>query len=375
MLRRELLGFCAVAAGAGVLTRIAPGQAQSLSGKQIRIVVPFPAGGPTDIVARPVAQMLGEALKATVVVDNRGGAGGSIGADAVAKSAPDGRTLLMATVGTHAINPALYNKLPYDAVRDFTPIALIAHAPVAIVVHPSQPVSNLAESGRARQTHAGQAQLRFGRRRHARPPHRRNVQGARRHRHPACTVQGQRTGGDRSDRRPDPDHVRSAAVGALEHARRQVARALPCQQQGALGGRCRMCRRSPNPATADLRRPHGGECSRRRSCRTTLTQVAGRRDRTHRRGATRSASRLEPLGVGAVAMLSGRGIRGISARRTGEMGQGRAAIPVQRSIDMMKLNDEEHEISWPARSARFRGTRCSTRSRSASSSAPRTSCR
>ncbi|MBP8294578.1 MAG: tripartite tricarboxylate transporter substrate binding protein [Burkholderiales bacterium] len=110
----------------------------------IRLVVPFPAGGPTDIVARPLAQMLGEALKTTVIVDNRGGAGGSVGADAVAKAAPDGYTLLMATVGTHAINPALYKKLPYDAVKDFTPIALVAAAPVAIVTHPSLPVTDLA---------------------------------------------------------------------------------------------------------------------------------------------------------------------------------------------------------------------------------------
>ena len=145
MLRRELLGFGAAVAGAGVFTRIALARAQSLSGKQIRIVVPFPAGGPTDIVARPLAQMLGEALNAVMVVDNRGGAGGSIGADAVAKSAPDGQSLLVGTVGTHAINPALYAKLPYDAVRDFTAVAMIAHAPVAVVVHPAQPVSNLSE--------------------------------------------------------------------------------------------------------------------------------------------------------------------------------------------------------------------------------------
>jgi len=119
--------------------------AQLTAGGQVRLVVPFPAGGPTDIVARPLAQLLGDALKATIVIDNRGGAGGSLGADAVAKAAPDGRTLLMGTVGTHAINPTLYKKLPYDAEHDFTPIALVAMAPVAIVVHPAQPVSSVAD--------------------------------------------------------------------------------------------------------------------------------------------------------------------------------------------------------------------------------------
>jgi tripartite-type tricarboxylate transporter receptor subunit TctC len=119
--------------------------AQPTAGGQVRLIVPFPAGGPTDIVARPLAQLLGDALKATVVIDNRGGAGGSLGADAVAKSAPDGRTLLMGTVGTHAINPALYKRLSYDAERDFTPIALVAKAPVAIGAHPSLQVSSVAD--------------------------------------------------------------------------------------------------------------------------------------------------------------------------------------------------------------------------------------
>jgi tripartite-type tricarboxylate transporter receptor subunit TctC len=145
MRRRELLGLAAALAGARVMTRVFPARAQPLAGKQIRVVVPFPAGGPTDIVARPFSQMLGEALKATMVVDNRGGAGGSIGADVVAKSAPDGQTLLVGTVGTHAINSALYARLPYDAVKDFTPLALIALAPVAVVVHPSQPVKTIAD--------------------------------------------------------------------------------------------------------------------------------------------------------------------------------------------------------------------------------------
>jgi tripartite-type tricarboxylate transporter receptor subunit TctC len=133
------------AAASSLLTHTGRAMAQSLGGKQIRLIVPFPAGGPTDIVARPLAQMLGDALKTVVLVDNRGGAGGSLGADAVAKSAADGQTLLMGTVGTHAINPALYKNLSYDAEKDFTAIALVAMAPVAVVVHPSQPMTKLAE--------------------------------------------------------------------------------------------------------------------------------------------------------------------------------------------------------------------------------------
>ena len=143
MRRRRFLTGAFSCAAISSTARLAWGQ--QFAGKQVRLVVPFPAGGPTDIVARPLAQMLGEALKATIVVDNRGGAGGSVGADAVAKSSPDGATLLMGTVGTHAINPSLYKKLAYDAVRDFTPISLVAAAPVAIVVHPGLPANSVAE--------------------------------------------------------------------------------------------------------------------------------------------------------------------------------------------------------------------------------------
>src|SRR6266705_2972425 len=119
--------------------------AQIFPTKPIRLVVPFPPGGPTDIVARPLAQMLSEAFKQQVIVDNRGGAGGSIGAENVAKSSADGYSLLMATVGTHAINPTLYRKLSYDAVRDFTPIELVAAAPVTLVVNPSQSIGSIRE--------------------------------------------------------------------------------------------------------------------------------------------------------------------------------------------------------------------------------------
>jgi tripartite-type tricarboxylate transporter receptor subunit TctC len=145
MRRRQFLAIASAAASAGLLAKAKPARAQSLAGKQIRLIVPFPAGGPTDIVARPLAQMLGDALKSTFMIDNRAGAGGSIGAEAVVRSAPDGQTLLMGTVGTQAINAALYPKLPYDPIRDFTAIAVVVLAPVAIVVHPAQSANNLAE--------------------------------------------------------------------------------------------------------------------------------------------------------------------------------------------------------------------------------------
>jgi len=125
------------------LAACAAASAQSFPSKPIRLVVPFPPGGPTDIVARPLAQLLGESLKQPVVIENKGGAGGSIAADVVAKSPPDGYTLIMATVGTHAINAALYRKLPYDPVKDFTPIALVASAPVTIVVNPAAGIDSV----------------------------------------------------------------------------------------------------------------------------------------------------------------------------------------------------------------------------------------
>jgi len=141
--RRQLLRLAAACAALAAL----PGavQAQAYPAHPIRLVVPFPAGGPTDIVARPFAAQLGEALKQTVIVDNRGGAGGAIGADAVAKSPPDGYALLLGTVGTAAINVSLYPKLSYDPVRDFTPVALLASAPVAVVVNAEQPIKSVAE--------------------------------------------------------------------------------------------------------------------------------------------------------------------------------------------------------------------------------------
>jgi tripartite-type tricarboxylate transporter receptor subunit TctC len=130
-------------------TLVAPLPAAAQGGayptKPIRIVVPFPAGGTTDILARAVAQQLSQAWGQQVIVDNRPGAGGNIGSELVAKSAPDGYTLLMGTVGTHAINPSLYAKMPYDHVKDFAPVILVAGVPNVLVVHPSVPANTVAE--------------------------------------------------------------------------------------------------------------------------------------------------------------------------------------------------------------------------------------
>ncbi len=139
------LAIAAAAAFAALSAAPFAGAQATYPTKPLRIVVPFPAGGTTDILARAVAQKLSETLGQPAVVDNRPGAGGNIGAELVAKAPPDGHTLLMGTVGTHAINASLYAKMPYDHVRDFAPIILVAGVPNVLVVHPSVPVNNVQE--------------------------------------------------------------------------------------------------------------------------------------------------------------------------------------------------------------------------------------
>lgn len=113
--------------------------------KPVRLIVPFPAGGAADLMARGMAQRLGTELGQQIIIDNRGGAGGAPAAEAVAKAAPDGYTLLFATMGTQVINPALYPKLRYDPLRDFAPISLTHITPRVLVVGPSMSVKNIAE--------------------------------------------------------------------------------------------------------------------------------------------------------------------------------------------------------------------------------------
>jgi tripartite-type tricarboxylate transporter receptor subunit TctC len=119
--------------------------AQSYPAKPIRIIVPFPAGGIADLFGRVIGQKFSEAWGQPVVVDNRPGAGGNIGAEIVAKSPPDGYTLVTGSIGTHAVNVSLFSKLPYDPIRDFAPVSLIMEAEGLLVVHPSVPARSVKD--------------------------------------------------------------------------------------------------------------------------------------------------------------------------------------------------------------------------------------
>jgi tripartite-type tricarboxylate transporter receptor subunit TctC len=133
---------------AALATLAAPVAAQDAAAypaRTIRIVVPFPPGGVTDRLARVVAQKMQEQWGQPAVVDNRPGASGMIAAEQVAKSPPDGYTLMMGHIGTHAINPSLFAKLPYDPVKDFAPVSLLVSVPNILLVHPSVPASSVAE--------------------------------------------------------------------------------------------------------------------------------------------------------------------------------------------------------------------------------------
>src|ERR1700729_92580 len=111
--------------------------------RAIQLVIPFAAGGPTDIVGRIMGAKMGEILGQTFIVEDRSGAGGNIGADFVAKATPDGYTLLFATVSTNAINPGLYKHMPYDAVKDFTAVARVGVTPTLLMVNPSIPATDV----------------------------------------------------------------------------------------------------------------------------------------------------------------------------------------------------------------------------------------
>jgi len=160
--RRRLVAVASLAAvllGAGGIA-----QAQDTwPTKTVRIVVPFAPGGTTDILARAVAPELSKAFGQQFIVDNRAGAGGNVGAEIVARSAPDGYTLLMGTVGTHGINRALYPKLPYDPIKDFVPITLVASVPNVMEMNADKArqygIQNVQDFIRYARAHPGQLNM------------------------------------------------------------------------------------------------------------------------------------------------------------------------------------------------------------------------
>ena len=143
MNKRQLLQ--SVAAFSAALVFNPQALAQTYPGKPIRLIVPFPAGGATDLFARSLSQKLGERLGQSVVVDNKPGAGGTLGSDLAAKSPADGYTLLLSTTSTHSIGPNLNPKIPYDAMRDFTPIGQVGNAPSIMLVPNSSPAKTVQE--------------------------------------------------------------------------------------------------------------------------------------------------------------------------------------------------------------------------------------
>ena len=150
----------AVVLGSGLLATV-PAAAQAVyPTKPLTIIVPFAAGGTTDILARIVGQALGTELGQSVIVDNRAGAGGNIGGQAAAKAPADGYTLFMGTVGTHAINASLYKKMPFDPIKDFAPLTRVANVPNLLVANPAQPFKTVKELIAYAKAHPGQ--LNFG---------------------------------------------------------------------------------------------------------------------------------------------------------------------------------------------------------------------
>lgn len=141
MIRR----YCLMLVAAMAVSFASAVSAQSFPAKPIKLVVPFAPGGSTDLVARMLAERMGPLLGQTVTVDNRGGAGGTLGADLVAKATPDGYTLLMGTVSTHGASPAIYRKIPYDPVKDFQPITNVMSVPSVFVVNPKIPAKTMRD--------------------------------------------------------------------------------------------------------------------------------------------------------------------------------------------------------------------------------------
>ena len=172
------------------------------------LIVPFPAGGGTDAFARPMAAQFARLTGKQLIIDNRGGAGGTLGAGIAAKAAPDGYTLFMGAVH-HTIAPSMYPKLDYDLEKDFVPLILVASVPQVLVVNPKKvTAANFKEFLAVRQGQPRQAELRLGRRRHLAPPGGRTVQAADQHLHHPHSLPRRGPGAAGPDRRQRGHDVR-----------------------------------------------------------------------------------------------------------------------------------------------------------------------
>jgi len=144
-MQRIISILCLAASGLGLSAAYAQAQSTDFPNHPMRIIVPFAPGGSTDVMARMVAEGLSSRLHQQVVVENRAGAGGNIGADVVAKAAPDGYTLVMGSIGTHATNSLIYPQMPYDTTKAFEPVTQVARVTLVLVVHPSLPVHSVRD--------------------------------------------------------------------------------------------------------------------------------------------------------------------------------------------------------------------------------------
>ena len=144
-MRQIVTALAALLSASAALATLPTAQAQSYPAKPIRIVVPFPAGGTSDILTRLIGTKLSESWKQQVLADNRPGANGNIGADMVARSAPDGHTLVLMDVGNLSISPSVFPKLPFDILKDFAPVTVVSYSPHILATHPSMPAKTVRE--------------------------------------------------------------------------------------------------------------------------------------------------------------------------------------------------------------------------------------
>ena len=270
--------------------------AQDYPTRPITLVVPYSAGGGNDVMARVVADKMSKTLGQQIVIENRGGAGGTIATRQIAKAAPDGYTLGLGGTGTLAINPTLYANVGYDPRKDFAPVGLIATSALVVCVHPVAAGALDPGADRARQEGAGQAELCVGRDRQRHPSRPRIVRDARRHPADACSLQGQRAGAHRSV----GGHVRCTFTSlppAVAHAGGQGAGAR--RDRAALAAcspTCRPWRKRRCPATrpccttASWRRP-----ARRPRSSTSSTPHCARRSPSDELRARLADAGAEPL--------------------------------------------------------------------------------